>query len=313
MGDIYTPYINNPESMAILKASMHGELKYTLMNDFLAKYTLQNDLYALAGLLSALLDVELDEITDITILNPIELGGNMDDKDYVLDIKLELNHEKIINIEIQARYQEYWAERTITYLCRIFDQLREGESYQNIRECIHIGILSKDIFKKHDPRYTGEFYSEYKLLETTHHTEYSSKLAIKMLSLSHLEEVPEEERISPNSLYYWAKMFNAHSWEELTMIAENNPRMESFVGTVKQLTAEEKVAQVCEARRRWSNDVATYEQEIKNYKSELESVKEEVEQYKDEAVQLNKDNTELRNRINELEEMLRLKEKDNNG
>lgn len=42
------------------KITLHGEMQYTLMNDFLAKYTLQNDLYALAGLLSALLDLDLN-------------------------------------------------------------------------------------------------------------------------------------------------------------------------------------------------------------------------------------------------------------
>ena len=46
------------------------------------------------------------------------------------------------------------------------------------------------------------------------------------------------------------------------MIAQDNPMMHSFVGTVMQLTAEEKVAQACEMRRRYSNEIATYEEKI---------------------------------------------------
>ena len=80
MRDINTPYITDPEEIAILEQSMHGEMQYTLMNDFLAKYTLQNDLYALAGLLSALLDLDLNEITNINILNPVELNEAIYDK-----------------------------------------------------------------------------------------------------------------------------------------------------------------------------------------------------------------------------------------
>ena len=37
MRDINTPYITDPEEIAILEQSMHGEMQYTLMNDFLAR------------------------------------------------------------------------------------------------------------------------------------------------------------------------------------------------------------------------------------------------------------------------------------
>ena len=48
------------------------------------------------------------------------------------------------------------------------------------------------------------------------------------------------------------------------METSSNPRMQSFVGTVKKLTAEEKVALACENRRRYSNEIATYEEMVKN-------------------------------------------------
>ena len=49
------------------------------------------------------------------------------------------------------------------------------------------------------------------------------------------------------------------------MVAEKNERMQSFVGTVRQLSAEERVAQVCEARRKYLSDMATLFY-TKNYK-----------------------------------------------
>lgn len=60
------------------------------------------------------------------------------------------------------------------------------------------------------------------------------------------------------------------------MIAEDNPMMNSFVGTVKQLTAEEKVAQACEMRRRYFADIATYEYEIAQKNAELAEIKAEI-------------------------------------
>ena len=280
MRDIHTPYITDPEEIAILEQSMHGEMQYTLMNDFLAKYTLQNDLYALAGLLSALLNLELNEITDINILNPVELNEAIDDKKCILDVKLELNHSTIINIEIQSVYQSFWPERSLTYLCRMFDHLKEGQGYSDLKPCIQIGILENDIFKSDDSRYTGDFYSEYQILHMKKHTGYCGKFKICVFSLNHLDEVPENERKNHNGLYYWAKLFTVKSWEELKMIASEDSRMASYVTTVRKLSAEEKVAQACEARRRYSNDIATYEEEKRLAKQEAQEAKQEAEEAK---------------------------------
>lgn len=45
--------------------------------------------------------------------------------------------------------------------------------------------------------------------------------------------------------------------------------------TVRKLSAEEKVAQACEARRRYSNDIATYE-EVRLAKQKAQKAEREV-------------------------------------
>ena len=287
------PYVEDAEMRRTLEKSMTGRLQYTLMNDFLAKYSLQNDLYALRGLLAALLRLELSEITDIEILNPVTPGKAITDKDCILDVRLELNHSRIINIEIQSRYQEFWPERSITYLCRNFDHLTEGQSYRDIKPCVQIGILRNGLFRKTDPRYTGEFYDEYELLSTSHHTRYSSKFAIKVLSLNHLEAAGENEKNDPNGLYFWAKLFRAKSWEELKMTAEDNPHMKSFIGTVRKMTAEEEILEACEARRRYSNEIATYEEEVKAAAAERDRMTEERDRMTEERDRVTEERDQL--------------------
>ena len=260
--DINTPFISDPQMLESLLKDLKGEMEYSIMNDFLSKYTLQNDLYALKGLLAALLYIDLDEITNIEVLNPIELSDVISGKDCILDVKLELNHHKIINIEIQSVYQDFWPERSITYLCRLFDHLDSGSNYGSIKPCVHIGIVNHDLFKETDPRYTGELLSEYRLLNTKTHQEYSSKFEIRVLSLNHLDKATDKDKQDPNGLYYWAKFFNSRTWGDLMDAATNNDRMKSFVGTVRKLTAEEKVAEAYEARRRYLSDIATYEYSI---------------------------------------------------
>ena len=65
--NIDTPYITDVALLKYLEESVTGQMEYTLLNDFLAKYGLQKDLYALKGLLAALLDIPLDCITDIQV------------------------------------------------------------------------------------------------------------------------------------------------------------------------------------------------------------------------------------------------------
>lgn len=270
---IDNPYITDTAQIELLHSTHTGQLDYTLLNDFLSKYSFQKDLYALRGLLAALLSIGIEAITDITILNPIEPGEKITEKECILDIKLELNHSSIINIEIQARYQEFWPERSLTYLCRNFNQLKQSQGYTQIKPCIQIGILNNDLFQANDPRHTDDFLSVYRLLNVSNHKEYSSKFEIRVLSLNQLENATQEEKDDPNGLYRWARLFKASTWEELKMIAQDNPMIGSFVGTVMQLTAEEKVAQACEMRRRYFNDIATYEELIAEKEGALTDTK----------------------------------------
>ena len=53
--------------------------------------------------------------------------------------------------------------------------------------------------------------------------------------------------------------------------------------TVRKLSAEGKVAQPCEARRRYSNDIATYEEEKRLAKQEAQEAKQEAQEAEREA------------------------------
>ena len=92
------------------------------------------------------------------VLNPTEPSKIISEKDCILDIKLELNHKEIINIEIQNQYQDFWQDRAMTYTCRMYDNLEEGNDYDNIKPCLHIGILNFSLNN------TEEFYSDYRVL-----------------------------------------------------------------------------------------------------------------------------------------------------
>ena len=93
------------------------------------------------------------------------------------------------------------------------------------------------------------------------------------------------------------------------MIANEDPRMTSYVTTVRKLSAEEKVAPACEARRRYSNDIASYEEEKRLAKQEAEEAKQEAEEAKQEAEEAKQEVEEARQMLAEkdrlIEEMAR--------
>ena len=121
--------------------TLTGKLPYTLTNDFFFKAFLQRNEMALRGLLSALLSVQPEEIKSITITNPIKEGELVDDKSVILDINLVLNDNQIINLEMQVANLGNWPERSLTYLCRMFDHLKAGEDYIHVKKTVHIGIM----------------------------------------------------------------------------------------------------------------------------------------------------------------------------
>ena len=217
-----------------------GKLKYPLTNDFMFKAVLQRNQTALKGLLCALLHMKMEEIASIRIVNPIEIGGIIDNKVMMLDLKLELNDSRILDIEMQVIDKGNWPERSLTYLCRSFDQLEKGEKYLEAKETIHIGIL--DFTPKNFPEKLYLDYFFYNL-DTAH--KYSDKMSIRVLQLNQLGN-KEDEKKWPE-LYRWAQFFKAQTWEEMRMLAEKDDAIKECVFTYKELTADEKARMQLEA------------------------------------------------------------------
>ena len=76
----------------IKKLHQQEKVIYPLTNDYMFRAVLQSSETALRGLLAALLKIREDEIRSCRIINPIILGDTIDEKNCVLDIRLELNN-----------------------------------------------------------------------------------------------------------------------------------------------------------------------------------------------------------------------------
>lgn len=123
----------------------HGAIPYNMTNDYMFRAVLQSNNKVLCGLVRSLLHLSEDIPLTAEITNPIVLGESINDKEFRLDVNVNLNNSTILNLEMQIANKLNWPNRSISYLCRSFNQLNKGEDYNDIKPVIHIGFLDYTI------------------------------------------------------------------------------------------------------------------------------------------------------------------------
>ncbi len=233
-----------------------GKIDYTLMNDYMFRAVLQENEIVLKGLISSLLHLPSGAIQSTTILNPIELGKTFNDKTFVLDIKVLLNDETIINLEMQVAKQDFWTNRSLSYLCSIFQNLESGDDYSNVKPAYHIGILDFSPF----PDYP-EFYATNQMINVKKHYIYNGNFTLNVLDLNQIHLATEEDKAY--KIDYWAKLFKAKTWEDLKMLAQKDNALKETCETVYKLNQNEEVRYLCEMREEGQRILRTYESLLK--------------------------------------------------
>ncbi len=221
--------------------NLTGPLPYLMTNDALFHIVFEVNSEALKSLICSLINLNPADILSIEVTNPIELGHTIYDKAFVLDTKILLNTNSLINIEMQVVNLNFWRERSLGYLCRAFDNLNKGDNYSETKPATHIGILDFEVF----PGDT-EFYATYHLTNDISHKIYSDKFRLSVLQLNQAEHATPEDRLCGR--YLWAKFFKATTWEEIHMLAKQSPVISSAAQTLYRVTQDERILQFCDAR-----------------------------------------------------------------
>lgn len=176
----------------------------------------------------ALLHLIEEEIQSLEVSDPFQEGEEPYGKEGILDIKIHLNNNRKINIEMQASYEADWSERSIFYLCRVYaEDLMEGEDYQKLEICIHVGILDFTLLT------SPGFHHHIQLLDNKTQELYSDKFQIHVIELSKLNApFPEEDQ----EIYHWAKMIAAEKLEVMQMEIQNDPNRQLVFDEAKHIS-----------------------------------------------------------------------------
>lgn len=242
-----------------------GSPKHGLTNDYMFRAVFQENELARKGLIASVLHMNPEDIYEVQILNPIELGAHVDDKDFILDIRVLLNNGHFINLEMQMANQNNWQDRSLSYLCRSFDHLYKGEAYTDAKPATHIGFLNFAPF----PEFP-EFNGCYKLLNIKNHNLYSDKFTFHVIDLTHIELATEEDITW--KIDYWARLFTATTWEEVKMIAENDIHMKEAAKEMYVLSADEMIEERCRARDDYYRTIRTYNKTIQDLEEANETL-----------------------------------------
>ena len=218
-----------------------GALPLRMTNDFLFRAILQTDNKTLVALIAALLAKEERQILSATITNPIMLGDSIENKYFVLDVRVLMNDDTMLNLEMQVCDEHNWSDRSLGYLCRLFDNLNRGDAYEDTKAAIQFSFLDFTVFEEHP-----EFFASYKLLHTREGYPYTDKFQLHIIDLTNIHLATGRDKAYRLDL--WARMFKARTWEDLKMLAKESKAIDEAVSVVYQLSEDDIIREQCRQR-----------------------------------------------------------------
>lgn len=176
---------------------------------------------------------------------------------------------------------------SLSYLCRLFDQLGKGRDYTECKPAIHIGFLDFAPFSEY-----SEFYATYKLLNINNYHLYSDKFILGVVDLTHIELATDEDKAY--GIDHWAKLFKATTWEEIKMIAKNDRILTEASESLYILNADEMEKARCRAREEFILHQNAINRKMARLTEENEILHSEKEALSSENEALSSENERLR-------------------
>lgn len=207
---------------------------------------LMADEFVRRGFIAAVLDVSPETIMSTELLSTHLRKEHKNDKLGILDIRILLQDRTQLDIEIQVESFELWPERSLFYLAKVYtDQMHEGDDYDKLKKCIHIGILDFELFSEDE-----QYYSRFHIWEDERRRKYTDKFELHIFELPKLKkyEYPETELLN------WMRFMSAEKKEEFEMLAEKDEYIEKAYDRLTKISADEQKRLEYEAREKAIRD-----------------------------------------------------------
>ena len=252
-----------------------------LLDDYIFKRTFTRD--DPNGILRDLLESILKiKIKNVQVLNAEIPKDLLDEKASRLDIRAEIDNEKILDIEMQVGYQESIAKRSALYMSKnISTQIKIAEKYELLKPSIVISILNFNKYKRNS--YHSVAHMKF---EKTNKEEYvdlgyepEEETATDVLEM-HFIELPKFIKKNPEAntkLEQWLWLIAGRE-EKVKMSKLDNPEVKKAMKLVEEILSDPKEREILDAReiaRLDYNSDISYAEEKRNKETEWRNGKKE--------------------------------------
>ena len=210
---------------------------------------------ALIGLLNIILERKNDPIRHIEIINPIDLGDWILDKESVMDIKAKADSGELLTIEMQVSNLADYRCRTLFYGGRLVNSsLKSGESYDMMKKSIVVSIIQNKLF----PKEIG-CHSIFDVREQKTGLLLSDRLAFHFLELGKVDpQKPVEEMTQIEKLAVYLRYANDENYKDSVQeICESEEGIIMAENLYRHATKEEREAAWAECRMMYQHDQAS--------------------------------------------------------
>lgn len=218
--------------MGVISLKCDFSFKHLMLNEEVRRY-----------FVSDVLGIPVEEIRSVKLCNSFLWKRYFKQKQGILDVLLELNDDRKINIELQIRRLKHWDRRNLFYLAKMFtEDLLVGEDYEKLKRCICISILDYNMDD-------GPEYHKIYRLKNQQGNEFSDLLELHIIELR--KTLKGTERVDD-----WIRLLNAETEEELAMVKGMtvNPGILTAVNEVKRMSLVKNLRVLYEAHLKERRD-----------------------------------------------------------
>ena len=238
-----------------------------LLDDYIFKRTFTRD--DPNGILRDLLESILKiKIRNVIVLNSEIPKDLLDEKASRLDIRAEIDNERIINIEMQVKYQSDIEKRSTLYMSKnISTQIKIAEKYGLLKPSIVINILNFNRYRRNS--YHSVAHMKF---EKTSKEEYvdlgynpEEETATDVLEM-HFRELPKFIKKNPEAktkLEQWLWLIAGRE-DKIKMSKLDNPEVKKAMKLVEEVLSDPVEREILDAR----------EMARLNYNSEMDYMRE---------------------------------------
>jgi predicted transposase/invertase (TIGR01784 family) len=202
----------------------------------------------LCDFLMTILRIPREEFKQLTYTNTDLLRTSEDDKLGILDVRVETASGHDIDIEIQFADMEGMRERIVYYASKMLSsRMHAGYEYGHMKKTIVIVIAHFDWFKAEK-----NYFHRFLLRDEDTGYVFSDIMEVNTLELPKIPDAPEQA--GDHGLWNWAALLAANKEEDFDMLAERSPEMGKVVGLLKELSMDEQVRMMYEAREKARRD-----------------------------------------------------------